>query len=303
MHSVTFPHAFRPVTTRAIFWGGAFWTALPATAGIARAGWYGALIAFTAVGVSLVASAIGAKLAGRDPLQFIRSGQPLFSALLVFSFTPTAAGPGWVAMAAIFATLVGAWAFGGPNVAWLHPAALGVLLASAVVPLTAADATGVIAPWLVDPGLGDLSVPAWRLMFAGDGQTFTAGLILPILIASVPLMAEDLLPPILPAMTALAFVAVIAAARGLTPMLAGEVLGHLGAGSTAMVIFVGLLEPAPRPRTRTGMVIFALLLGSTIAAMSLSGRVVHPALVSIVLVGHLVPLIDTFTVSAAEVRR
>lgn len=185
----------------------------------------------------------------------------------------------------------------------MHPALVGLILVPglSVVPGASADGLDGIAAMVessqvyrfFDQHIFDplaLSVtPEWVAALSGLATTpstsATAGLLIPLLLAVMIIIGEDVVPSILPVVYISTF------AVGLT-LLGGEALTAVITGNAPLVAVLALSDPGVRPFHRGSIVLFGAAAGILTAVFTVYGGTDLPAVAGLVVAGAFRPLLD-----------
>ena len=300
------PHTFRMLTVRGIYIRLALALVLVLIPAVFRSGATVVVLAVSAIGGGILAELVvglGSDLSVRR--SGIGNGRVLYYALLVTALAPTTATPVVVAVATAAAVLVGLWLPGGPGAYWLHPVLVGLALLPGLSLMTGSDplaaGTGVL-PGIVESsqafafldgrvfGPLGLSVSPSAIAaitgFSGSTPaTVTAGLLLPLLIAAMVVLGEDVVPPVLPVSYLFVFAIVV-------DLLGGDVLSATLAGNVPVLALIALADPGVRPHRRRDIVLFGAIAGGLTAVLTAFGGTGMPGVAGLLLAGTLRPLLD-----------
>lgn len=299
-----YPHTHRMLTASGIYRRLNLAMAIPVLFGVYRAGSQALLVVLAALLTAILVDLTVSILAGRRS-SGIDVGRSISIGLFTAAMTSVEAGPLFAATAAALGVLIGVWFVGGSGRYWLHPAMVGLAIAGTIMPERVADTnlaalsyqTGRIVGAFADfvgrlvfePLAVRVPVEIWdRLTSLGavPEAAIVAGAIPLILIASLIVYGEDLLPPVVPIVVFVSFVLVVRAHGG-------EPLTTLIDGTVLFAIVFGPAEPGVRPRSSVSIVLFGILLGALIALLSHDTEVAMPTIAAFLLAGSLVPLLST----------
>lgn len=308
--TIPFPHQFRPLTASGIYRRAGLALAVVVSAAVARGGWPAAAVVVGALAGAMVGDLFAALLS--HPVRFtaLRGWRTTVIALIVAAATPAAAGPAGAAGAGFLALVVGVWLPGGPGRYWLHPALVGIALATIVLPGYAEPVTTLdTLAAMGDPGrlaemlsgrIGRLGifVPAdafasFLIVDIPPQAPLAAGLLLPTLLASLIVFGEDLVPPVLPLAYFVSWAIVTWGIGGLPATAwAGEPLSVAATSLMPLTLFFVLIEPGTRPLHFGGLAAFGVTAGTTAALLERSALPGAAPLIAVLVAGSLVPLFD-----------
>ncbi len=306
-----FPHTFRVLTVSGVYRRLAFATLIPVGFGVARGGVSALLTVVAAVLGTVLADIVMTR--GRSDSLHPGDGRALYIGLAMAGLLPAGISPVTVMIAGVLTLLVGVWLFGGPGKYRIHPALVGPALlgiaflgptavgeGAAFLSLTVpADVISLVERTLFEPIGVRVSPEAWRLLLGGigpEGGSLVLGLAGPVLVGSLIVFGEDLLPAILPA-TFLAVYSLGTWTFGALPgdWFSGAPLDALLLTNAPFVIVFLTADPSVRPATATGMVLFGVLAGGLATVFRVSGTVVAPATIAVFIAGAFVPVLDGLT--------
>ncbi|HKK48627.1 MAG TPA: RnfABCDGE type electron transport complex subunit D, partial [Alkalispirochaeta sp.] len=131
--------------------------------------------------------------------------------------------------------------------------------------------------------------PDWIAALSGFGGTdpaaATAGLVLPLLVAVMIIVGEDVVPAILPVTYIVAFA--LAAT-----LLGGEPLTAVITGNVPVVAVIAVADPGVRPVYRGSIIVFATAAGVLTAVFTVFGGTDLPAVAGLLVAGAFRPLLD-----------
>ncbi len=298
-----YPHTFRMLTATGLYWRLNLAMGIPVLFGVYRAGSAAFFQVALAIGIAVGVEVASALLSGAET-RGLAIGQTVSIGIFVAAMTPLSAGPLFVTVAAAAAILLGLKVVGGAGRYWIHPAMIGLAVAESVFPnrLGAIPAevssgsgrlVGAVADFfgrmVFEPLAVRIPVDIWdRLtsLQAIPGAPIVAAAIPLILLASLIVYGEDLLPPIVPIA---AFLAFVLAER----FIGGEPLSALLNGTVLFALVYGPADPGVRPRSTQGSVVFALSLGLLVAIFTEAAYVTAPTVAAFLVAGSFVPLINT----------
>ena len=304
-----FPHSFRVLTVRGIYRRLCLAVLIPVGFGVFHGGPALLVMVLCAAGGAVFADLTVTGLFGKTPLGVL-DGRALYIGLVTAALMPTGTDPVLAVLAGMLAVLVGVWLFGGPGRYWVHPAFVGLALTG--VPLAGTEGMresgflissflpgGAIAfaeRVLFEPLGVRISPEAWDLVLGTTtptGGALVIGLMGPILLGTLIIFGEDLLPPVLPIAFTLAYVA------GVYLFGAGTAIDAVFLTSVPFVVVFLLADPGIRPSTTIGMVGFGVLAGGLAALFWITGWVGMPAAVAIFIAGMFVPVLEGLTTGRA----
>lgn len=297
------PHSFRMLTVRGIYLRLSLATAVLLIAALFRSGTPILVTALAAVGGGILAElAVG--LTGDTSVRRsgIGNGRVLYYSFLITALAPLGIPAPAAAAATAAAVLVGLWLPGGPGAYWVHPALVGLILVPGLSMAPAASvngASGIVVAvesspiyHFLDRQVFDplaLSItPEWIAAltgFGGNPASAAAGLLLPLLVALMIVLGEDVVPSILPVAYIVAF------AAGVT-LLNGEPLTATIAGNAPIVAVLALADPGVRPAHRGSIIVFGVLAGVFTAVFTVYDGTDLPAVAGLVAAGVFRPLLD-----------
>jgi Na+-translocating ferredoxin:NAD+ oxidoreductase RnfD subunit len=299
------------LTVPGLYWRLNLAMAIPVIGGVSRGGPVAVWMLITALLVAALMEAALAIGSGRKP-DGIGNGRCVAIGLFVVAMSAPGAGVAYTGFAAASAVLIGVHLIGGPGHYWLHPAFVGLAIASMIIP-DAATGSGLLTETVQS---GRLTGPAaellGRLVFeplairippevwvrltslvAVPGAAIVTGVIPLVLLASVIVYGEDLVPIVVPLLVMTVFV-LLAAILG-PGRVRGAETGPMSAlvdGSILFAVVFGLAEPGTRPRSMSGIIAFGIVLGTLLALFSHNQSVTSPALAAFLCAGTLVPLLN-----------
>lgn len=296
-----YPHTFRMLTVPGMYWRLNLAMGIPVLFGVYRAGSPGFLIAIAALSTAILTDLLMTIVTGRRDYSGVSNGRAVSIGLFTVAMTGIDAGPLFAVTASAAAVLIGVWLLGGPGRYWLHPAMVGLAIAGTIMPTrivglgTSAVShesgrlVGAFADFVgrmvFEPLAVRVPVEIWdRLTALGavPGTAIVTATIPLILLASLIIYGEDILPPVIPISVFTAFV-LVAWAYG------GEPVTALVDGTVLFAIIFGPAEPGTRPRSPVSLAVFGVLLGAFLALFSQSSLVAMPIVAAYLIVGSLVP--------------
>lgn len=308
----TFPHSFRALTVSGIYRRLSLAMVIPVSVAVAAGGITALIMVSATVAGAVAADHVATRISPRQgfsPVDFRAVYVGLAVAALLSVDTPPLVGAGSAAVAII----VGVWLFGGPGLYRVHPALVGPAVLGVSFSGSAIIREGGAAPAvqvsqeliarldsLVLEPLG-VRIPqeGWQLLFGAvvpDGGALVLGLVFPILLGSLILFAEDLLPAVLPGSFLFFYT--------LGVWLLGGLPENWGAGSPLDAVFLTqapfvmlylTADPGIRPATTVGMVAFGGFAGTLAAILWITGSVAVPTVVALFVSGMLVAVLDSLT--------
>lgn len=298
------PHNFRMLTVRGIYLRLSVATAILLAAALVRSGSAVVVTAVAAVGGGVLAELL-VGLTGDTSVRRsgIGTGRVLYYGFLVTALAPLGISPLVAAAATAAAVLIGLWLPGGPGTYWMHPALVGLVLVPglSVVPgepgggldgiaaiVESSQVYRVLDQHIFDP-LALSITPEWVAALSGLGVTpstsATAGLLIPLLLAVMIIVGEDVVPSMLPVVYISTF------AVGVT-LLGGEALTAVITGNAPIVAVLALADPGVRPFHRGSIALFAGAAGILTAVFTVYGGTDLPAVAGLVVAGAFRPLLD-----------
>lgn len=303
-----YPRTYRMLTASGIYWRINLAMAIPVLFGVYRAGSPAVGIAVVAIVTALLVDLVLSLLTGRGESSEVSYGRDLSIGLFVVAMSGVEGGPLFAGTASALAILVGVRLVGGAGRAWLHPAIVGLAITGTIMPDRIAGShiagisesggriVGVVAEFVgrtvFEPLAVRIPVDIWERLTSMDavpgGAIVTAAIPL-ILLASLIVYGEDLVPPFVPVLVFGSFVFGVW-------MLGGEPLTALIDGTVLFAIVFGPVEPSTRPRSPLGAAVFALLLGTLLAVFTVNTATAMPIVAAFMIAGSLVPLLSTVRV-------
>jgi Na+-translocating ferredoxin:NAD+ oxidoreductase RnfD subunit len=297
------PHSFRMLTVRGIYLRLSLATAVLLISALFRSGTPILVTALAAVGGGILAElAVG--LTGDTSVRRsgIGNGRVLYYGFLITALAPLGISAPAAATATAAAVLVGLWLPGGPGAYWVHPALVGLILIPGLSmgpTASLSGASGIVAAvessqiyQFLDQRVFDplaLSItPEWVAALtglSGNPASAAAGLLLPLLVALMIVLGEDVVPAILP----VAYI--VALAVGVT-LLNGEPLTVAITGNAPIVAVLALADPGVRPAYRGSIIVFGVLAGVFTAVFTVFDGTDLPAVAGMVVAGVFRPLLD-----------
>lgn len=307
---IGYPQTFRMLTVSGIYWRINLAMAIPVLFGVYRAGYQAILMTCVAIVATVLADLAMTLLTGDRESAGVTNGRDVAIGLFIVAMSSVEGGALFVGTAGVLAVLVGVHLVGGAGRAWLHPAMVGLAMAGTIMPgriarpritdisYSSGRIVGVVADFVgrtvFEPLAVRIPVDIWdRLtsLEAVPGAAIVTAAIPLILLASLIVYAEDLVPPFIPILLFLSFVFSVRA-------LGGEPLTALIDGTVLFAIIFGPVEPSTRPRSPLGAALFALLLGGLLAVLTMSPAISMPIVAAFLISGSLVPLLSTVRIGA-----
>ncbi|MEX2444893.1 MAG: RnfABCDGE type electron transport complex subunit D [Alkalispirochaeta sp.] len=298
------PHGFRMLTVRGIYLRLSLATAVLLVVALFRSGTPVMVTALAAIGGGILAELV-VGLTGDISVRRsgIGNGRVLYYGLLITALAPLGISAPAAAAATATAVLIGLWLPGGPGAYWLHPALVGLVFVPglSVTPGESVGGTGGIAAvvessqiyrvldqYVFDP-LSLSITPEWIAALSGMGTgepaSAAAGLLLPLLVAAMIIVGEDVVPWILPVMYIVAFAVTVT-------LFGGEPLTAAITGNAPIVAVLAVADPGVRPAHRGSIVVFGVLAGILTAVFTVYGGTDLPAVAGLVVAGAFRPLLD-----------
>ena len=262
-----FPHSYRPLTTRGIYSRLSVALVPIVIAGIIR---FGPAFLYRAGPVILVSVLLDYFLA-----RGLRRGNTVFDTLytvmLLLVLLPPLLPWHILILSSAVTIVVGKWTFGGTGSYWMHPAIIGFLFASVAFPWEMAHS--FTTPFLWPDAAVDGAITEFLnvVLFSPLGFAVTDGLfnflfgnqmgivgasaILLIIVSSVYLLANDIIPPVLPVFFTVTMFA------GLMVTGEKELIHSLLDAQVLLVAFFLYPDPSSRPKTKTGTVLVPVFTG------------------------------------------
>lgn len=311
---VPFPHTFLPVTVRSIYV-----KLLAAVAPVLLVGlWRGGM---PAVMVTLVAVASGAVAefaadlfrSSETSLGTLRSrsssaaknGRALYMMVLLAVLLPAATPLPLVAVAAIASILIGVYLMGDVGAYYVHPIFIGLLLVAgngvSTIPVDDSAAIAALSEAVGNSGLYravvdgvfvplGMHVPADAvalLVNFGDigAVSIGAGLFPALIVGSLLVFGEELVPPVLIVSFFVGAVAVLAITEA-------NIIDMLVRSNILLILLFALPDPSVRPLRRDAMAIFGGVSGVLAAVLLVFDGAAVPIVTGVALVATLRPLLD-----------
>ncbi|MFW5694137.1 MAG: RnfABCDGE type electron transport complex subunit D [Alkalispirochaeta sp.] len=301
---VRVPHSFRMLTVRGIYMRLSLALAVLLAAALVRSGTSVLVTAMAAVGGGILAELV-VGLTGDTSVRRsgIGNGRVLYYSFLITAVAPLGISAPAAAGATAAAVLIGLWLPGGPGAYWLHPALVGLVLVPGLSTASAGIVQGdgaIVAAVessqiyrLLDQHVFDpfaLSItPEWIAALSGFGvgepASATAGLVIPLLIAVMIVVGEDVVPAILPVVYITAFAVAVS-------LFGGEPLTAVITGNAPVVAVLAAADPGVRPVYRGSIVVFAGAAGILTAVFTAYAGTDLPAVAGLLVAGAFRPLLD-----------
>lgn len=299
-----YPQTYRMLTVSGIYRRINLAMAIPVIFGVYRAGYQAVSIAFAAISATILTDLIVTLLTGRRESPGVSNGRDLSIGLFIVAMSGIEGGPLFAGTAGVLAILVGVRLAGGAGRAWLHPSMVGLAMAGTIMPDRIASPlvadishaggriVGVVAEFVgrtvFEPMAVRVPADIWERLTsleAVPGAAIVTAAIPLILLASLIVYGEDLVPPFVPVLIFVTYVLGIRA-------LGGEPLTSLIDGTVLFAIVFGPVEPSARPRSPLGAAIFAIILGSLLAVFTMSTATSMPIVAAFLISGSFVPLLS-----------
>lgn len=297
MIAVTFPHSYRPLTAKGIYVRFSIALFPVLIAGILRFGISFLLRVLPVVLFAVLLDGFLEKGLRRRNTVFDVS---YFTMLLIVLLPPMV--PWYVLAIGVLTTvLIGKWTFGGTGSYWMHPTVAGFLLVFTAFPLELSQAFRVPRYWprtSVDGSITELlnshifgrlgfiiSDGIFNHLFGNQTGILGASAVLLILLASVYLLVNDIVPQVFP---------VIYLGTLLIGMLLirkEDLLFSVLNAETLLVAFFLLPDPGSRPKTHLGIFLTPLVCGMTTLGFS-SLHISSAPIIAYASTNVLTPLID-----------
>lgn len=299
-----FPHSYRMLTVQGIYRRLTLAILVPLGFGIFRGGPDALVMVIAAVAGAILADFLATRFVTSVP--FDSAGfRAVYFGLAVAALLSPQTSPLVAAFAAALSVIVGIWFFGGPGRYRVHPALVGPALLGMALPGMQALREGGTAraiplpaefiAWMEQVILEPLGVrvtaDAWALLLGAvgpEGGSLVMGLIGPILLGSLILFGEDLLPPVLPFSFLLAYAVLVR-------LFGGNPLDAVFLTNAPFVMLFLLADPPVRPATHTGMALFGVFAGALGALFWITGEIALPAVTALFLAGTFVAVVDSLT--------
>ena len=274
-----YPHSYRMLTVRGIYGRLSLALLVMLIAAVWRGGMPVVALTLSAMAGSILAELVVGMF---DDTSIRRSGigngRAVYYALLVAALVPPGTAPVVTAAAAASAVWIGLWLPGGAGSYWIHPVFVGlalipgVALAVGVDPIATVETEWVarieasgIFRWIearvfapFDLGITPQAVAAVFGLGPTVPTSVTAGLLLPLLVGTMIVFGEDLVPPSLPVLYLITFVAVV-------ELTGGDLLTAVLGGNVPVVAILALSDPGVRPHRRGATALFAVIAGAVTA--------------------------------------